>query len=106
MPSTQPKLLRLVNLVGVERRRAIAGSLKIVEDNGRLIGVFHTNGKFCRVENSCVHQDGTLDDGDFFGTGVVFPWHGCECVLQTGVITLIGQGSLHASRFNSMATKS
>jgi nitrite reductase/ring-hydroxylating ferredoxin subunit len=76
------------------------GGRKIVELEGRSIGVFNVGGRFYAVRNVCPHQSGPLCRG--FLTGLLeadgpgefrysrrgemlrCPWHGWEFDLRTG----------------------
>jgi nitrite reductase/ring-hydroxylating ferredoxin subunit len=76
------------------------GSRKIVEVDGRSIGVFNVNGEFLALRNTCPHQGGPLCLG-LVGSLVVAarpgeyalsrpgemlrcPWHGWEFDMRTG----------------------
>ncbi len=77
-----------------------AGSRKIVEIDGRSIGIFNINGEFFALKNSCPHQGGELclgpvsgfvtssGPGDYkyerHGEFVRCPWHGWEFDIRTG----------------------
>lgn len=77
-----------------------SGEPLIKKVNGREIGVFHENGKWFAVKNSCPHKQGPLCKGTVGGTmvpsevgqfcygleGIVLrcPWHGWEFSLNTG----------------------
>jgi 3-phenylpropionate/trans-cinnamate dioxygenase ferredoxin subunit len=76
------------------------GERKLVEVNGRLIGVFNVRGEFFAVLNRCPHQGGPLCQGNTHGflmsagvgefhysrPGEILrcPWHGWEFDIRTG----------------------
>ena len=60
------------------------GTGKIIEAGARTIAVFHANGEFYAIDNSCLHQGGPLGEGEVYGTRVVCPWHGWEYDVSTG----------------------
>jgi nitrite reductase (NADH) small subunit len=79
-----------------------AGSHRVVEVNGREIGVFNVDGQFYALPNLCPHQLGPLCQGKVSGTLaarretgwqlewihegeiVTCPWHGLEYHVPTG----------------------
>jgi nitrite reductase/ring-hydroxylating ferredoxin subunit len=76
------------------------GSRKVIEVDGRQIGVFNVNGEYFAVLNRCPHQGGPLcsgrqtgflvapTPGDYQltrpGEVIRCPWHGWEFDLRTG----------------------
>lgn len=76
------------------------GGRKIVELNGRSVGVFHVNGAYYALRNRCPHQGGNLCEGPLSGfvtakvpgqyeysrKGEILrcPWHGWEFDVTTG----------------------
>src|SRR3954471_12448330 len=76
------------------------GTRKIVDADGRSIGVFNINGEYFAVLNRCPHQAGPLCKGNTYGLlvsdmpgqyeysrpGEILrcPWHGWEFDLRTG----------------------
>ncbi len=62
-----------------------AGQGKVVEVQGKQIALFNVNGKFCAIDNICVHRGGPLGEGDLDGTVVTCPWHGWQYDVTTGV---------------------
>jgi nitrite reductase/ring-hydroxylating ferredoxin subunit len=76
------------------------GQRKLVEIEGRSIGVFNINGQFFALRNSCPHQGGALCTGRLTGfltasapgdytysrRGEILrcPWHGWEFDVKTG----------------------
>ena len=76
------------------------GRRKIVELDGRSIGIFNVGGEFLAVRNRCPHQGGPLCQGALFGVlessgpgdyrysrpgeMIRCPWHAWEFDLRTG----------------------
>jgi 3-phenylpropionate/trans-cinnamate dioxygenase ferredoxin subunit len=76
------------------------GGRKIVEVNGRSLGVFNVNGMFVAILNVCPHEAGPVCRGRVSGTTLpsqpgefhwgregeilACPWHGWEFDLLTG----------------------
>jgi nitrite reductase (NADH) small subunit len=78
------------------------GTHRVVEINGREIGVFNVDGRFHALPNLCPHQVGPLCNGRVSGTListaetewkiqwahdgeiVTCPWHGLEYHIPTG----------------------
>ncbi len=76
------------------------GKRKIVEVNGRSIGIFNINGQFFAIRNRCPHEGAELCTGtvtglrqsntpgdyqwDREGEIVRCPWHGWEFDIKTG----------------------
>ena len=78
------------------------GSHRVVEVNGRQIGVFNIDGEFYALPNACFHQNGPLCRGLLSGTlaadadsgfepewrldgeVVICPWHSLEFHVKTG----------------------
>lgn len=94
------------------------GDRRIVTENGREIGVFHSGGTYRAYSNYCLHAGGpvcegliinrvlevvTSDgryEGQTFGSDVHFvcPWHGYEYDLATG--ECVGDRSLKLESFD------
>jgi nitrite reductase (NADH) small subunit len=78
------------------------GDRRIVEINGREIGVFNVDGEYYALPNICIHQSGPLCAGRISGTLisnaetrwklqwgfdgeiVTCPWHALEFHIKTG----------------------
>ena len=57
---------------------------KIVEIDGLSIGVFHHQGEWYAVRNSCIHRGGPVATGILAGDVLTCPWHGFQFDLRTG----------------------
>jgi nitrite reductase (NADH) small subunit len=75
----------LAQFIKAAKRRDISeGSGKTIEAGGRRLALFHANGQFYAMDNTCMHRGGPLGDGEVYGTRVVCPWHGWEYDFSTG----------------------
>jgi 3-phenylpropionate/trans-cinnamate dioxygenase ferredoxin subunit len=64
-----------------------AGEMKLIDADGRKIGVFHCeDGGLYAIEDRCSHDDGPLAEGEFDPASctVECPRHGSLFDLQTG----------------------
>lgn len=63
-----------------------AGSMRLVHDGSKGIGVYNLAGELYALEDRCSHDDGPLCEGDFDAeTGVVVcPRHGARFDIRTG----------------------
>jgi 3-phenylpropionate/trans-cinnamate dioxygenase ferredoxin component len=63
-----------------------AGEMRLVEHDGRKIGVFNCDGKLYAIEDRCSHDDGPLAEGEFDAETctVECPRHGSLFDLTTG----------------------
>src|SRR5262245_59613100 len=60
------------------------GKGKEVQVAGKTLAVFHTNGSFYAIDNTCPHKGAPLAEGEVIGTEVVCPWHAAAFDLTTG----------------------
>ena len=63
------------------------GEMRLVEADGRKIGVFHcADGELYAIEDRCSHDDGPLAEGEFDSTSctVECPRHGSLFDIRTG----------------------
>ena len=63
------------------------GEMRLVEADGRKIGVFHAgDGELYAIEDRCSHDDGPLAEGEFDAAActVECPRHGSLLDLRTG----------------------
>ncbi len=63
-----------------------SGEMRLVEVEGRKIGVFNSDGTYYAIEDSCSHDDGPLAEGEFDAKEctVECPRHGSLFDLKTG----------------------
>jgi 3-phenylpropionate/trans-cinnamate dioxygenase ferredoxin component len=64
-----------------------AGEMRIIEADGRKIGVFHcADGELRAIEDRCSHDDGPLAEGEFDSDActVECPRHGSLFDIRTG----------------------
>jgi nitrite reductase (NADH) small subunit len=73
------------------------GGRKIVEVDGISIGVFHHNGNWVALRNSCLHRGGPVCTGTLDGDVLTCPWHGFKYNVNNGQL-LIDPKS-HLDRF-------
>ena len=62
----------------------VSGSGLVAEVNGKSVAVFHVDGSYHAIDNTCVHRGGPLGEGDLEGEVVSCPWHGWEYNVKTG----------------------
>jgi nitrite reductase/ring-hydroxylating ferredoxin subunit len=60
------------------------GQRKIVQIEGRSIGVFHHKGEWVALRNYCLHAGGPVASGKLEGDELVCPWHGFRYCLTNG----------------------
>lgn len=64
------------------------GQRKIVDVDGLSIGVFHHQGKWVALHNSCLHRGGPVCAGTLEGSTLTCPWHGYQYDVTTGRLLL------------------
>jgi len=60
------------------------GERKIVEVEGVSIGIFHHNGEWYALSNSCLHRGGPVCTGKLKGDVITCPWHGYTYNITNG----------------------
>ena len=60
------------------------GERKLVTVGPLSIGVFHHDGRWFALRNSCLHRGGPVATGPIDGHTLVCPWHGFQYDLSTG----------------------
>ena len=58
------------------------GGAKVVAVGGDDVAVFHVDGKFYAMSDSCPHAGGPLSEGEIDGGAVLCPWHGWAFTLD------------------------
>lgn len=59
------------------------GGRKIIQVDNLSIGVFHHDGGWYAVRNSCIHRGGPVATGTLVGDTLTCPWHGFQFNLRT-----------------------
>lgn len=68
-----------------ERRQLAEGEASVVYlEDGRQVALFHLDGQFYAMDNSCPHRGGPLGEGEIEGGLVACPWHGWQFDIKTG----------------------
>ena len=62
------------------------GTGKVVEAEGLRIALFHVEGAFSAIDNTCPHRGGPLGEGKLTGEIVTCPWHGARFNVRTGAV--------------------
>jgi nitrite reductase/ring-hydroxylating ferredoxin subunit/hemoglobin-like flavoprotein len=60
------------------------GARRIVQVDGLSIGVFHHQGGWYALRNSCLHRGGPVGIGPLAGDVLTCPWHGFQYNVTTG----------------------
>ncbi|MCW5880877.1 MAG: Rieske 2Fe-2S domain-containing protein [Anaerolineae bacterium] len=60
------------------------GERKLFQVDGLSIGVFHHNGQWYALRNSCLHRGGPVCTGTLKGDTLTCPWHGFQYNVTTG----------------------
>lgn len=63
------------------------GSGKCVEVEGKRIALFHAEGEFFAIDDTCTHAGGPLSEGLLEGNEVECPWHGAHFNIKSGEVT-------------------
>jgi nitrite reductase/ring-hydroxylating ferredoxin subunit len=64
------------------------GERKIVQVGELSIGVFHHDGQWIALRNSCLHRGGPVCTGKLDGNILICPWHGYTYDVTSGQLTL------------------
>ena len=73
------KLTTVARVGDIEENGAI-----MVEIEGREIGVFHAEGAYYAMNDTCPHREAYLHEGHIEGATVTCPWHFAVIDLKTG----------------------
>ena len=61
-----------------------AGSVKVVEADGRRIALCNYDGTYYAIDDECTHDRGPLDQGELVGREIECPRHGARFDVTTG----------------------
>lgn len=56
----------------------------VVEVDDRIVALFHVDGKFWAIDDTCTHDGGPLADGKLTGFVIACPRHGAQFDIRTG----------------------
>ena len=62
------------------------GTAMCVEVGGHKIALFHVDGNYYAIEDTCTHSGGPLSEGEIHSSTVTCPWHGAQFDLLTGEV--------------------
>lgn len=62
------------------------GTAMCVEVGGHKIALFHVDGSYYAIEDTCTHRGGPLSQGEIQSSTVTCPWHGAQFDLLTGEV--------------------
>lgn len=78
----------MAEFVTVAKTRDIPpGEGRVYQAGGREIAVFHVDGEYFAIDNTCIHRGGPLGEGELQGKTVTCPWHGWSYDVSTGLCT-------------------
>ncbi len=60
------------------------GGRLVIDAGGISIGVFHQDGKWFALQNSCLHRGGPVCTGELSDGTLTCPWHGYQYELSSG----------------------
>lgn len=64
------------------------GTRRIIQVDDLSVGVFHHQGAWVALQNSCLHRGGPVCTGKLEGNVLTCPWHGYEYDVTTGQLLL------------------
>jgi nitrite reductase/ring-hydroxylating ferredoxin subunit len=64
------------------------GSRRLIEVDGVSVGVFHHDGAWVALRNSCLHRGGPVCEGVLEGNTLTCPWHGYQYDVRSGELLL------------------
>jgi nitrite reductase/ring-hydroxylating ferredoxin subunit len=80
-----PQGVRQVKRIAVARTDEIPdGERKLLRVEGISIGIFHLDGQFYALRNSCLHRGGPVCAGPLIGKMLECPWHGFQYNVTNG----------------------
>ena len=70
------------------------GQRRLVQVDELSVGVFHHNGQWYALHNSCLHRGGPVCTGNLEGNTLTCPWHGYQYDVTNGQLLLDRQATL------------
>ena len=64
------------------------GQRRLIQVDGLSIGIFHHQGQWYALQNSCLHRGGPICTGALEGDTLTCPWHGYQYDLPSGQLLL------------------
>ena len=74
------------------------GRGKVFDLGGTPVAVFHTDGGYFAIHNTCPHAQGPLADGILDGSVVKCPWHGWRFDVTSGTCLVTPDASVATYR--------
>lgn len=75
----------MADFVGVCKAEELEpGKGMVVDVGGRAVALFNVGGAFHAVDNTCLHRQGPLGEGELDEEIVTCPWHGWQYDVTTG----------------------
>ena len=62
----------------------LEGASQLVQVSDQAVALFHIQGKFYAMQNSCPHRGGLLAEGHLEGTTATCPWHAWQFDVKSG----------------------
>ena len=62
------------------------GQAKMVQVDDKKIALFHVEGGFYALDDTCTHRGGPLSEGEIEGEQVTCPWHGAIYNITSGQV--------------------
>jgi nitrite reductase (NADH) small subunit/3-phenylpropionate/trans-cinnamate dioxygenase ferredoxin subunit len=75
------------------------GEGRAFEVAGRMVAIFHVNGKYTAIDDVCPHMGASLATGYVEDGGVTCPWHAWRFCVETGNWLDNPQSKLHQDAF-------
>lgn len=60
------------------------GTIREFQLEGKVLAISNVDGKYCAMNNICLHRGGPLAEGELNGDVVTCPWHGWQYHVCTG----------------------
>src|ERR1700729_3841485 len=75
-------------LRAARKDEVLPGTIREFQVDGKTtVAISNVDGKFCAINNTCLHRGGPLGQGELAGKVVTCPWHGWQYDVTTGKLT-------------------